>query len=246
MAVDRERMAEAFGRLGDGGVSVERLIGDNVEILEDGGALTVVPSVDEAGALAGYDVRQPAGAAHFTVSRVVVAPRRGVRLIANADRLQDVMDLMGIADLTAPRAMNGAAIGIHIPPVVSIKYAGEGFEIEYVQAPTPRLDVPDTVDVRALGEIGLRLIGLNPLEARRFAGTIDWTSTLVVPVPPFVEQFEQVSVNGHDGLFMRAAAPDGGGPPTTILVWSAGGRVYMLTAEGVSRGTLLEMAGSIG
>ena len=243
--LDRARVEAGLDRLGSGGLNVERLVGDHVEILEDGGPAAPVQSVDEASALAGYDVRQPADVKGLSVSRIMVAPRRGIRVIANADRLQDVMDVMGISDLTAPRAMNGAAIGIHIAPVVSMKYEADGVEMEFVQTPTPRLEVPDTVDVRALGEIGLRLVGLNPLEARRFAEAIDWTSTLVVPVPPLVEQFEQITVNGHAGLWMRTAAPGEGEQHTGIVLWAAGGRVYALVASGFPRTWIQEMAGSV-
>jgi hypothetical protein len=246
LPLDRARIEAGLERLGSGGLNVERLVGDHVEVLEDGGPAAPVQSVDEAAALAGYDVHQPADVAGMLISRITVAPKRGIRVIASADRLQEVMDVMGIADLTAPRAMNGAAIGIHIAPVVSMKYEADGLEMELVQTPTPRLEVPDTVDIRALGEIGLRLVGLNPLEARRFAEAIDWTSTLVVPVPPLVEQFEQITVNGHAGLWMRTAAPGEGEKHTGIVLWSAGGRVYGLRAQGFTRTQIQEMAVSVG
>ena len=243
--LDRERIAAGVERLGEGGLSVQRLIGDHVELLEDGGPASPVQSVDEASALAGYTVRQPADVQDMPVSRIMVAPKRGIRIIASADRLQEVMDLMGISDLTAPRAMNGAAIGIHIAPVVAMKYQAEGMEIEFVQTLTPRLEVPDTVDIRALGEIGLRLVGLDAVEARRFASTIDWTSTLVVPVPPMVEQFEQITINGHDGLWMRTAAPNAGEKHAGIVLWSADGRVFGLNASGFTRDQIMEMAASV-
>ena len=245
VSVDRARIEAGIERLGDGSLSVERLVGDHVQILEDGGPPSPVQSPDEASALAGYAVHVPTDVKQMTVSRMMVIPKRGIRVIANTDRLQDVMDVMGISDLTAPRAMNGATIGIHIAPVVAMQYDGDGFEMEFVQTPTPRLEVPDTVDVRALGEIGLRLIGLNPLEARRFADAIDWTSTLVLPVPPLVEQFEQVLVAGHPGLWMRTAAPGVGEKHTGIVLWSAAGRVYGLKAVGFTRDQIMEMAGAV-
>ena len=245
VSVDRARIEAGVERLGDGSLSVERLVGDHVQILEDGGPASQVQSPDEAAALAGYAVRVPADVKGLAVSEIRVVPRRAVRIIASADRLQEVMDVMGISDLTAPRAMNGAAIGIHIAPLVTLKYAGDGHEMEFVQTPTPRLEVPDTVDVRALGEIGLRLVGLNPLEARRFADAIDWTSTLVLPVPPLVDQFEQVLVNGHQGLWMRTAAPGAGEKHTGMVLWSADGRVYGLRVVGFPRDWIMEMAGSV-
>jgi hypothetical protein len=243
--VDRARLEAGVARLGDGSLSVQRLIGDHVEMLEAGGPPAPVQSTDEAATLAGYAVHVPADVKGLPVSGIMVVPKRGFRVIASADRLQEVMDVMGIADLAAPRAMNGATIGIHIAPVVAMKYEGDGVEMEFVQTPTPRLDVPNTVDVRALGEIGLRLVGLNPLEARRFADAIDWSSTLVVPVPPMVDQFERITLNGHDGLWMRTAAPGADEKHTGIVLWSARGRVYGVKATGFARGQIMEMAGSV-
>ena len=86
---------------------------------------------------------------------------------------------------------------------------------------------------------------MNPLEARRLADAIDWTSTLVVPVPSLVEQFERIIVNGHEGLWMRTAAPGVGEQRTGIVLWSADGRVYGLSATGFTRDQIIAMAGSI-
>ena len=96
------------------------------------------------------------------------------------------------------------------------------------QARTPQLTLPDRVDVPALGEIGLRILGLPPLEAKQFAQAIDWHTTLIVPVPPNATSFRQVDVSGHRGVLIQHLPRDQS--PTTTIVWSTSERVFALVS----------------
>ena len=63
--------------------------------------------------------------------------------------------------------------------------------------------MPTGLDLARVGEIGLRIAGLSPSEAHRFAQSVDWHGTLVVPVPADVSSFSEVSVHGHKGLLVE-------------------------------------------
>jgi hypothetical protein len=115
-----------------------------------------------------------------------------------------------------------------------------------MQAAKPEVLLPSDVDLPALGEIGLRILGLPPGEAREFAQAIDWQSTLLVPVPPAATSFRQVDVNGAGGVAIeRTVVRAAGGAETVhLMFWSAGDRVLAL--EGTFAFLeLLQMARSI-
>ena len=86
---------------------------------------------------------------------------RVVRVTADSQRLQQVMDALGINDLTVPAGLDGHVVNVRVPPVVMIRYDHrQQRRSRLFQARTPQLTLPDSIDVQALGEIGLRILGL--------------------------------------------------------------------------------------
>jgi len=198
-----------------------RLIGDRVEILEDPGPATAAVSAEQAGTVAGMDVRVP-GYLPTAVSLVGIDVKGQQRLRVTADetRLRQVMDALSINDLNVPDGLDGEVVNVRIPAVVTMKYDRGGLPAaRFLQAFSPEVALPDVIDLSALGEIGLRILGLPPIEAREFARAIDWQTTLLVPLPPGATSFKQVQVSGHPGV---AIARDGG----NMVLWSADGRVF--------------------
>ena len=124
-------------------------------------------------------------------------------MTANSVRLQQVMDALGINDLTVPPGLDGHVVSARVPPVVMIRYDHGDRRTRLYQARTPQLTLPDSIDVRALGEIGLRILGLAPAEAKQFAQALDWHTTLVLPVPPNASSFRQVNIGGHLGVLIE-------------------------------------------
>jgi hypothetical protein len=96
------------------------------------------------------------------------------------------------------------------------------------QARTPQLTLPEGIDVQALGEIGLRILGLPAPEAAQFARAIDWHTTLVVPVPAHATSFQQIDIGGRTGVLIQHQPPDQS--PTTTIVWSTADRVFALVS----------------
>ena len=132
-----------------------------------------------------------------------VVGERVVRVTANSQRLQQVMDALGINDLTVPAGLDGHIVNVRVPPVVMIRYEHGKRRSRLFQARTPQLTLPDSIDVQALGEIGLRILGLAPAEAKQFAQAMDWHTTLIVPVPPNASSFRQVNIDGHLGVIIE-------------------------------------------
>src|SRR5262249_18811017 len=107
--------------------------------------------------------------------------------------------------------------------------------------------LPPGADLRQLGELGLRVLGLDPAEARRVAASVDWRSTLLVPVPASAASFRTVDVNGHKGLFIRMDGDGSDGPDGqrgAMVMWTEGERVLAVQSN-LGNEDVLEVAQSL-
>lgn len=211
-------------------LQIGALVGEHVQVVQDPGAPVNVASFADASAAAGMTLATPQWLPDNTqVIETAVMGERVMRVTANSLRLQQVMDALGIHDLTVPAGLDGHVVNVRVPPVVMIRYDHQNNRrTRLFQARTPQLTLPNSIDVRALGEIGLRILGLPAAEAKQFAEAIDWHSTLVVPVPPNASSFQQVDVGGHRGVLIQHQPRNQS--PTSTIVWSTPERVFALVS----------------
>ena len=226
-------------------LDLPRLLSENVQVLQEPGAPINVLSADAAGQAAGFPVKQPSYLPeYFSIGSYEVEGPRAVRVIADVERLRDILNTLGIRDLEVPQELNGRTAEVHTGYVVVLGYNGRsGRRIAtLMQTPAPEVSMPVGTNLPLLGEIALRILGVQSAEAHKMALAIDWNSTMLVPVPPNATSFRQVDINGRQGVVIDAQAPNGAG--RSIVLWSGGGRVFAL--EGlVGSGDLLQMAMSV-
>jgi hypothetical protein len=225
-------------------LEIGALIGEHVQIVQDPGAPLNVASFADAAAAAGMTLATPEWLPDNTqVMETAVVGERVLRITADGQRLQQVMDALGIDDLTVPAGLDGQVVNVRVPPVVMIRYDHQnGRRSRLFQARTPQLTLPSSIDVRGLGEIGLRILGLAPAEAKQFADDIDWHTTLVVPVPPNASSFRQVEIGGRRGVLIQHQPRNQS--PTSTIVWSTPERVFALVSiQGVAE--VMAMANSV-
>jgi hypothetical protein len=211
-------------------LEIGALIGKHVQVVEDPGAPLPVKTLADAAAAANMTLATPEWLPNETqIIETSVMGERAVRVTADRQRLQQVMDALGINDLSAPAGLDGQVVDVRVPPVVMIRYEHQGGRRSRLfQARTPELTLSNSVDLPALGEIGLRILGLPPAEAHQFARSIDWRTTLVVPVPPNASSFQHVDINGRAGVLIQHQPRDAS--PTTTIVWSTPERVFALVS----------------
>jgi hypothetical protein len=224
-------------------LDLPRLVGETVQVVQDGGPPTPVGSLEQASAAAGFAVRVPRWLPDE--ARIVEMSVRGahvVRVTADAARLQQVMDALGIRDLRVPDGFDGQTVTIRVPPVVMIRYEHRGRHSRLFQTESPDAALPAGVNPAALGEIGLRILGLTREDARQFAQTIDWNTTLLVPVPPTASSLRPVNIGGHAGISFQHQPPNQA--LTNTVLWSSTGRVFgLVSLQAMSQ--VMEMANSL-
>jgi hypothetical protein len=210
---------------------------DQQEMVKDPGKPIDYPSADLAGNAAGLPgLKQPRGplpnGMRFTKASV---QGEGIaRMTLHADKLRKVIELLGLTDVHVPGYLDGQKVTVHMLPIVSQQFENGTTHMALVEAHSPEVGLPPGADLRQLGEIGLRILGLDANEARKVAGSIDWKSTLIVPVPTTAESFRQVQVNGHPGLYIRCEAPDETGKrhrSGAMVMWTEGDRVLAVQSN---------------
>lgn len=224
-------------------LAIEKLIGEHVQVLADPGPPFAVGSLDEAAKIAGMPIAVPQWLpADSRIIETMAQGERVVRITASATRLQQVMDALGINDLTAPPALEGQIVNVRVPPVVMVRYEHGNRRSRLFQARAPQVTLPTNVDLATLGEIGLRILGLSKDDARQFSRAIDWHTTLLVPVPPGVSSFRQITIGGRPGILMQHQPPTQS--PTHVVLWSTADRVFaLISIDGLE--AVLGMADSV-
>jgi hypothetical protein len=178
-----------------------------------------------------------------------VSGAHAFHLALDRSRLQDVLDQAGRSDLLLPATLDGATVSVQVPRAVAVKYGTCKREdrqsadssassatpanpcLILIQAPSPVINVPSDLNIQQLAEIGLQLAGWSPVKAREFCQSVDWKSTLVLPIPHTVQSYETVNINGVRGTLMHF--PDSNNQrPSFALIWVDGGVIYSLIGRG--------------
>jgi anti-sigma factor RsiW len=180
-------------------------------------------------------------------------------LTLDRSRLQDVLDQAGRPDLLLPATLDGATVAVQVPRAVAMTYgdckkadqqstslppsAPANPCLVVMQAPSPSINVPSDLNIQQLAEIGLQLAGWSPEKAREFCQTVDWKSTLVLPIPRTVQSYETVSINGVRGTLMHF--PESNPKrPSFALIWVDNGMIYSLIGKGDSS-SAVQLASSL-
>lgn len=252
--VNRERM-EQLQQLD---LEAETLFIAEPEIINDPAEPRTVASVDEATAAVGFAVQQPATLPSAPVSTTIqVTDRSTMQFQVNVESARQVLTAMGVNDVTLPDSLGAEPIVADVPPAVSTVYSGDTYELMLMQGRSPDVTLPDGVDLQQLGKAALRLLGTAPEQAEAMSRQIDWSTTLLFPIPADVRAVQQVTINGAHGLLVSGSAGgeergsganDEGrrGERGQVLYWQNGDRFYILHASGrISQSDLIAAAESI-
>jgi hypothetical protein len=220
------------------------------EILEEG-EVYEVGSLDEAADAVGFKLRVPKG--YGDPTEITVSELQKARFTPDLEAMREVFSVLGLDPALLPEEIDGQPFEITLPAGVALAYNNYGEEDDpdsfvVAQMLSPQAEVPGDIDPQQLGEAMLQLLGMSPEEAARLSEKIDWTTTLVLPIPTELATVQEINVDGTTGLLFEEHGDvdnDGTYHRNRALLWQKGGKVYMITAEDIGTSDLLDIADSL-
>ncbi len=188
-----------------------------------------------------------------TPSSLLLESGAGMQMKLNRDRMQSILDEAGRSDLQIPSSVDGATVGVRVPAGVITFYGDCGDVpsrmlgkaaikneksenepdvtcISLIELPSPVVSAPQEIDPAQIAQVALQFLGMNANDAASFTQTVDWTSTLVLPVVRGKSKYEQVHINGNDAALLRSANEAKSGHYS--LMWVDNGIVFGLGGTG--------------
>ncbi|MBL8062671.1 MAG: hypothetical protein JNK32_06605 [Anaerolineales bacterium] len=239
------------------GTQLSELVSSSTVVTDEPGEPVEAANGEEASGLAGFSVRLPEDQ---TASGIYVTDSAAFTLTVDREKAQALIDGAGRTDLILPEAINGAEISVSIPATVSASFGTcpdpdiEGGEdpidmgemypdcTVLTQMTSPVVNVPEGVDMAQLAQIALEFSGMSSEEAASFASSVDWATTLVVPIPRDVTTHSEVSVDGVTGILIQRTAENS---PEYVLMWVKDGILYAIADAGADTAPAFALAESL-
>lgn len=238
----------------------EYLLSQDVQI-EEKGKPQEVEDAEQAAQLAGIPVRLPTeveGDQHLMI-------QPGVKATFKMDlaQVKSLLDELGQSNIDLPSSLDGTTVTMDLSTSVSAMYGDctfpAGIEgetagdpdrlssalsecINFLQVPSPDISAPPELDIAKIGEAFLQVLGMTPEEAAQFSNTVNWSTTLVVPIPRNGTNYQSVQVDGVEGTLIEQTLEDR--PDQYLLLWVKDGIIYALTGPGKGT-TALKIADSL-
>ncbi len=254
--VDFTGMKELSGN-GPLGQQLTDLVSSSITMKQKPGEPVVVSNAAEATQKAGFAVRLPQNA---SPSRLSVQNGAAFDFTIERAKAQALLNEAGRSDLVLPTDIDGSVISVKVPASVRADFgkcpdptASEGAMsgsasrnypdcMMLAEIPSPTVDAPANVDVAQLAEIGLEFTGMTKEQAAAFTKSVDWTSTLVVPIPKNAATYEQVAVDGVTGTLIQRPTDDAA---DFVLIWIKNGIVYSIGGLGSNSQQAIDLANSL-
>ena len=239
------------------GQQLGQMVSSAVTVDKQPGKVQTVADAAQASALAGFNVRLPSNAPGQP--QIAVQDGGSFHMVIDRARAKAFLNEAGYADLVLPASVDGARIAVEIPTGITAGYGtcptagsdqnclgtpGRRYAdcVMLLEMPSPSVDAPPDLDVARLVELGLQFTGMSAEQAKAYSASIDWTSTLVIPIPNNAATYQQVSVDGVTGTLIQRPADDA---PQYVLVWVKDGIIYAISALGSDSTTAINMANSM-
>jgi hypothetical protein len=230
--------------------AINRVLSDEITVTQKPQKPEPVADAATASKAAGFPVQLLPGE---TPSNMLVESGAGMQMKLNRDRIQSILDEAGRSDLQIPASVDGATIGVRVPAGVmafygncgdagseGVFYASNGRGkaekeadatcVSLTELPSPVVSAPQEIDPAQIAQVALQFMGMSANDAANFTQTVDWTSTLVLPVERGKTKYEQVHVNGNEAALIRPVKQGPSGHYS--LMWVDNGIVFGLAGTG--------------
>lgn len=215
-------------------VAEEGLTPGEMEILQAPGDPNPVSTLEEASSITGWEVHGLTGLG--TPQEIYVGEGSHGRLTIDLAGSRAILAASGVDPTLLPDSLDGQQVQVTTFATVE-QHWPDGTWL--LQTGSPIVTYPDGLDPVVLGQAYLQVLGMQEAEAQRLAQSIDWTSTLLLPVPRDLASFNEVTVNGQSSLALSSL--DG---QHRIILWQQAGVVYLLSGTG-SLAELVSLANTL-
>jgi hypothetical protein len=253
LPVDTTRLNEIGGNTAMG-KQVSQLFSDSIKITKEPGKPKSVANAAAATQAAGFTVRLPSS--RTDAPQITVQESGAFQFVINRARAQSLLDEAGFKQYRLPASLDGALVKVDVPASVTAAY-GDCPKPEsdkstsarqpttcviIAQLPSPTVNAPPDLDVEQLAIIGLQFVGMTEQQAREYSKTVDWTSTLVIPIPRNGTSYKQVTADGVTGYLIQQS---GSYVPQYALVWVKQGIIYGIGGYGMDTSAAMAMGASM-
>lgn len=239
------------------GTQLSELVSSSTVVTDEPGEPVEAANGDEASELAGFIVRLPEAPA---TSEIYVSDSAAFVLTVDREKAQALIDGAGREDLALPEAIDGAEISVNIPSAVNASFGtcpepdtersegpydmGESYPdcIVFTQMTSPVVNAPEGVDMAQLAQIALEFSGMSSDEAASFAASVDWATTLVIPIPRDASTHSEISVDGVTGTYIQSTNEYA---PGYVLLWVKDGILYSISGAGSDTSAAFAIADSL-
>jgi hypothetical protein len=236
---------ENFGRNSTVADTMHKVFSDSVVFTREKEETIKGLDLDGAQSLVDFPIRLPTTDALVDFN---VESGAAFEFTVTLDEAQAIIDAAGVTDIQPPAELDGAVVEVEMYNSVATYFGDcelpedleEGkqptrFDMAdcsvLLQTPSPTVSTASDIDVSLLAEIGLRVIGLESADAKALSQSVDWTSTLVIPIPANEVEYEDISVDGVTGkLIMESNMPDEIAHYT--IMWVKNGMIYSVYGTG--------------
>lgn len=196
----------------------------------------------DASAAAGFALRLPKG---MNIASIEVNPAESADMTIDSALMNSFLDALGRKDVSIPSNLDGQKIHADIPSVSVASFgscpsyipgdkpesvpAQEGAACtQFIQFSSPTIQAPESFPVVQLAQTMLQLSGMSAEQAIKLSQSIDWASTLVIPVPTSrFSEISDVTVDGVSGTLVTAS-----NDPTYSIIWVKNGFIYAFLGQG--------------
>jgi hypothetical protein len=259
VSVDSNLLSQ-LGNGSDLSKQISQLLADSVTITKEPQGARPAANAADAAKQAGFQVRLPTS--RSDAPRLTVQDGGAFQFVANRNRAQTLLDQAGASNLKLPASIDGAVIKVTIPSSVLANYGdcpnlveGAGGAnskgspaqtmincIVLTQIPSPSVDAPPDLDIQQIAELGLQFAGMTKDQAHAYASSVEWTSTLVVPIPRNAAQYKSVLVDGGtSGYLIQSPVYYS----QYAVIWVKNGIIYAVGGFGTDTTNALNIANSL-
>jgi hypothetical protein len=259
VSVDSNLLSQ-LGNGSDLSKQISQVLSDSVTVTKKPQGVKAAANAADAAKLAGFQVRLPTS--RSDTPQLIVQDSGAFQFVVNRARAQTLLDQAGASNLKLPASIDGAVIKVTIPSGVVAGYgdcpnlteedagSSQGSPgrtmincIVLTQIPSPSVDAPPDLDIQQLAELGLQFAGMTKEQAHAYASSMEWTSTLVVPIPRNAAQYKPILVDGgSSGYLIQRPLDDA---PQYAIIWVKNGIIYAVSGMGGDTTAALNIANSL-